>query len=633
MCGIFGVYDFRGYSSKEAINLIERSWSSLRHRGPDGHGAFLRSKSRNQQVHYDAPRDIFEDVELVFTHSRLAIIDLTSDGSQPMADQYNRYAITFNGEIYNFKELRSALMSDGVRFRTNTDTEVIIEAWRKWGVDAVERLNGMFAFALFDSVSEELFLVRDRVGIKPLYYTRTKNGIAFASEQLTLLKTGVVQFCPNWDGVVCGMMFQGSLRPNTVYRGICELKPGHYLRFNKKQFECRKYWDLKIEPNYAESDEIVKKAQSLLAQAVQRTLVSDVPIASLLSGGLDSAVMVNEINKYAKDVSAYTLVWDDELGRDSEYAAASHLASQIGVKHYKCEVSLTSFAENFTNMLDTFQEPMGLFEPHFPVASSMSENRVKVVLAGLGPDEMLGGYGHYRYLGSWIKSAPLRTMFKPPKLSGTRVNKLLRFLLAPTIADAYVTLFNGYLWNDPLEIFSPDTLPSGWDPHIQVRDSFPAAWDQIKDPLMVFNYLDLKVYIGTHHNLTTDLFLMSQGIEGRFPFLDHIWLEYLYNLPSEFKVAGKHKKILMKILASSFLSESQLNSKKIGFGVPELAIVSNAGVYKKMKEMCLELTESPFINHKTLFSVLNSPLRTRRDARKLIYLASLSRWLNRNYEK
>lgn len=625
MCGIFGVYSESGISRIEAIQYIQKSWSLNQHRGPDGRGALIKSINGEQKLFHNYLTDVQENINLVLTHNRLAIIDLSNDGLQPMQDISKRFSISFNGEIYNYIEIRNELKSCGVSFIGDTDTEVILQSWKKWGPNSIAKFVGMFAFVLHDSRDNSLYLVRDRVGIKPLYYSHINDGsIGFSSEQTTLIEAGFLDFVPNWSGVISGMMFQGALRPETVYEKIHAVPPGHYLKFKDCKLFLEEYWDLEEKSCNLSYSEVVDRANYLLSEAIKSTLVSDVPVASLLSGGLDSTLMVNELCKYISNSSAFTLAWSSNDGADSEFVAAKSFAQRNKINHTKCLIRPDDILSDFDEMLNTFQEPIGVLEPHMPISQKLNQNNVKVVLAGLGPDEMLGGYGHYKYIKIWEKFRYFPKCI--PEFDG-RFGKLIRFLSAKNPADAYITLFNGYLWNKPDDIFTPDVIPSGWNPLQIAKRSFPKAWDNISDPIKIFNYLDLKIYIGTHHNLTSDQFLMRKGIEGRFPYLDHRWMEFLFNLPTAYKIDNSNQKVLMKILAKDLMSDSQINSKKIGFGIPEDGFVNNAKFKNRLNDMCSHVMDTGIVKKEVVLNLVQKSTLDRKESRKLIYLASLSRWL------
>jgi len=627
MCGIFGVYSQENIAPEVIKNYIAESWASNHNRGPDGRGAYVRSQVCGSEIFYNECKLTLESANLVITHNRLAIIDLSTAGLQPMADVSSRFIISFNGEIYNYKKIRAELIGEGFVFRTNTDTEVILNAWMCWGVNCIARLHGMFAFAMFDTKLGELFLVRDRVGIKPLYYALHQDIFSFASEQKTLIDTKTIKFSPSFEGIVSGIHFQGALRPNTVYDGIFAVEPGTYIKYDKHRIQKIKYWDLEISDKYAGEIDKVKYADMLLYNSINETLESDVSISTLLSGGLDSSILTHHISKVNSSCTAFTLAWDNDISPYSEREAASKIAGFLKVKHSVCIVNEKEIADNFLDMLDIFQEPMGVLEPHYPIAKHLNLNKNKVVIEGLGPDEFLGGYGHYKFL----KLISLANKFYPNltklNLGEWRLNKLNKVLSSGCAASAYVELFNGYLWANPTALFNDNIISKDWNYVEHVKNMFPFAWSYELSPMQAFNYLDLKIYIGTHHNFTTDQFMMNQSIEARFPYLDHNLIEFMFNLDEKYKCYNTEQKILMKIIAKDCFPNDLITGRKIGFGLPELEFVKLASIREIINEYIRKLKKLNVFKDDVLDYSLNAVASNNKDARKLIYLASFSRWI------
>lgn len=629
MCGIFGVWAKDRLDASIIESFIYKSWAQLAVRGPDGRGALFGDICGPLTVVMNEAEHRCVASDLVFTHTRLSIIDLTMHGAQPMSDRSQKFWVTFNGEIYNYKIIREELKKEGVVFRGDSDTEVLIEAWAHWGIKTLEKLTGMYAFAIWEVDSKTLYLVRDRVGIKPLYYSNAKGfNICFASDQTTLIKSGAVKFKPNWEGVISGMMFQGALRPRTAYQDINEVPAGSYLKVTADKLDLIEYWDLrKCNEKLGSEEEVLAKARELLAKSVRSTLISDVNVATLLSGGIDSSIITAMAAKEHPNISAYTLAWRDSLAAGSELSQASWFASKHRIDHHIEMLDDSEIAESFDDMLETFEEPMGVLEPHFPIADRLHRNNVKVVLAGLGPDEMLGGYGHYKFIKRWKLLKNLRPFLKNVSNGNDRVSKLIHLCSSESAADAYVTLFNGYLWGRPEKIFEEDMVPRGWDPIREVKELYPRAWTDFKDPIQVFNYLDLKIYIGTHHNHTTDKFLMAKGIEGRFPYLEKDWLEYCFNLDSKYKMQDGIQKVLMKKLAAEFMDLKAINMPKIGFGIPEAEFVINSKIKDRIQGLINSLKKRGIVQNKEINRLLACKNIDRKIARKLIYLASLEKWL------
>jgi asparagine synthase (glutamine-hydrolysing) len=629
MCGIFGIWPKKKLSPRYADTLIKNTWRNLRHRGPDGEGAFLWNEhGANILTSKSEPSKISPN--LVFIHTRLAIQDTSSLGFQPMADSSSRFWIVFNGEIYNFNELARELSLRGVCLKSKSDTEVLIECWKIWGEDCISKLNGMFAFSIFDSLERKVYLVRDRVGIKPLYYSVDKNfNIIFSSEQSALINSGLLPIEANWDGVISGMLFQGALRPHTAYKNIQALKPGHYMVIDENKIRIHEYWDLEINQNeYTNTSAYIDKFKSITLKSIERTLISDVEVATLMSGGVDSSTMSAIASEMHPKISAYTLTWPDALNADNELKQAIMIAKKYPINHRVCTVDQNYLPLHLDEMFDLFEEPMGMFEPHFPIAELVGRDKVKVLLNGLGPDEMLGGYGYYKYISLWKRLHFFSSILKNIPISSGRLGRVLRLSSCKNPAEAYIDMFSGYLWNDPYEIFDNTLIPKGWNSIEHVKELYPNAWN-FNDPIQTFNYLDLKLYIGTHHNHTTDKFLMNKSIEGRFPYLDHEWLDFSFNIPSKYKIQNHEQKWILRQLASKYINQEILAMPKKGFGMPEIAFIKNKYTQDWINLYINELKKRTVISPQVLKSLNVGKINSTKDARKLLYLASLEKWLQK----
>ena len=635
MCGIFGVW-FKSPASSERIGyLVRESWNQMYDRGPDGKGAIIFGTSGIQNISSE-PIYIKSAAELLLTHTRLAIQDLTSAGAQPMSDASGRYWITFNGEIYNFLELRQELLQDGVRFKSHSDTEVLLELWAQKGPACVHYLSGMFAFAIYDTYEKVIYLVRDRVGIKPLYYSSSPESIvAFSSEQSTLLATKVVSPAPDWDGIASSLMFQGALRPHTVYKDIYALPAGHYAKVSLQGITLYEYWDLEeradryVDPALQIRADSVKFAQLLLKSVIKKTLVSDVEVGTLLSGGIDSSTMSGIASEFHPNIAAYTLAWDSDVAASSELDQARKIASKLPIRHQIELISPEEIAQNLPEMLSTFEEPIGLLEPHYPIAKSVNQDGIRVLLNGLGPDEMLGGYGYYRGIPHYKKMQAFNWLLQITPSFSEKMARLKLMSASACVADAYVNLFAGYLWSSPEEVFVPGLISPGWRAVDEARTLFPKAWSNIADPMRIFNYLDLKIYIGTHHNHTTDRFLMQRHIEGRFPYLDHEWLEYCYRLPLSYKIYDGQQKWILRQIAKHYLDPQSMKMPKRGFGLSELFFTRDLASSSWISKMLSSLKKRGVVLPAVIDKTLQESQQGLRQARRALYLAGLEQWMAR----
>lgn len=633
MCGIFGVWLKSPASQEHIQHLVVDSWAQMYNRGPDGKGAVIIGQSGAQWLSNE-PIHINGTTSLILTHTRLAIQDLTSAGAQPMCDATGRYWITFNGEIYNFQQLRRDLELDGVRFKSHSDTEVLLELWARHSYACLHRLSGMFAFAIYDSHEKAVYLARDRIGIKPLYYSSSPECIvAFGSEQATLLATKVVSPQPNWDGIASGLMFQGALRPHTVYKHIFALPPGQFAKISSQGISLHEYWDLEeVSHGYTGADNKGREASIVFAhdflkETIKKTLVSDVEIGTLLSGGIDSSTMSGIASQFHPNIAAYTLAWGSDVAANSELEQAKVIASNFPIRHHIELISPGGIAKDLPEMLSFFEEPIGLLEPHYPIAKCVSQDGIRVLLNGLGPDEMLGGYGYYRGIPHFKKMRMLNWLLQMSPNFSEKMGRLKVMSASASVADAYVNLFSGYLWESPSEVFVPGLVSPEWRALDQVRSLFPKAWSDISDPMKIFNYLDLKIYIGTHHNHTTDRFLMQRHIEGRFPYLDHEWLEYCYQLPLSYKIYDGQQKWMLRKIAQQYLDPQIMKMPKRGFGLSELIFTQDPASLSWIDKMLSSLKKRGVVMPTVIVQTLKESQQGLRQARRALYLAGLEQWM------
>ena len=630
MCGIFGVWAKNPMSKNHSVEVINKAWKNLNDRGPDGHSSFYWSKSNSYSVFNNKDSYINFEPELIFTHNRLSIIDLSVNGTQPMSDKSKRYWLTYNGEIYNYKKLKVELEQSGIIFKSNSDTEVLIEGWAKWGPKIIDKINGMFAFAIYDTFKSELFLVRDRLGIKPMYYYTDSNyNIAFSSDQSTLMFCGIVNGQPNWEGVVSSMLFQTSIRPETVYKNIYAVEPGTYLKVTNNIIKKTEYWDLKNNINELTQSESIEKYESLLKSSITNCLVSDVEVASLMSGGVDSSTLSILSSFQNSDIKTYTLSWDSLISGNSELIHAKMNASRYGLNHYVCEINKFDIENNLEEMLSLFEEPIGLLEPHYPIAKTINSHKIKVVLNGLGPDEVLGGYDYYNMISRWKQLKKYKLLVNMLPLRNTKYYKHKNLSYCQNAADAYVELFSGYLWESPHELFNYDIIPKGWNKFEHVKALFPKAWTDYDDPVKTFNYLDTKIYIGSHHNHTSDRFLMKFNIEGRFPYLDHELYEYSFNLNSNLKINKSEQKWILKQISRKYIDVKILNSTKKGFSLNEKDMIHTPKNKDIFNYYLNSLSKRDIIKPNVIRETLLSSNLSRKHSQKLLYLLSFELWMRR----
>jgi asparagine synthase (glutamine-hydrolysing) len=562
MCGICGKLNFeKGASVKPA--LIRAMMDTIRHRGPDDQGLHIAS-----------------EVGLGFV--RLSIIDL-STGHQPLSNEDGTIWIVFNGEIYNYRELRSFLLSKGHVFKTQSDTEVIVHLYEELGPQCLEKLRGMFAFAIWDDNAKTLFLARDRVGIKPLYYSLTDDGIVFASEIKAILADPTVnrELAPEIiDRFLTFLYLPGE---ETLLKGVSKLAPGHYLLLKNGKAELRQYWDLQFsKPSNSPSlDDAENELSSLLAEAVELHMIADVPVGVLLSGGVDStAVLSFAAERTDKEISSYTVGFSDS-GVADERPYAKLAAETFGTRHRDMTITAGDFAEFLPQYVWHMEEPV--CEPPAVAmyfVSKLAKRYVKVLLSGEGGDEAFAGYSNYRNI-LWLERfkgiLPALNGAAAWGLSGlnswvnsSRVAKYTPLLNA-TFPDYYYSRTSNpyrYSENGMSELYSADFQRSIDREYTvePIQKLFSRVKDQgILDQML---YIDTKTWLPDDLLIKADKMTMANSLELRVPLLDHRVLEFAASLPAHYKVKGFSLKYILKRALSKRVPKAILNRKKAGFPVP-----------------------------------------------------------------
>lgn len=542
MCGIVGQLNFNGEKINQ--NLIREMAAKINYRGPDGEGFY------------------FENF-LGLGHKRLAIIDLKG-GSQPIFNEDGSIVIVFNGEIYNYKDLKEELTSH--IFKTNTDTEVIIHLYEKYGEKCLEKLNGDFSFALWDKKKETLFLARDRIGVKPLYYYLDKNKLVFASQLRPILENHNIKKTISLVGLNRYFSYLYNPGEQTIFESVKKLLPGHYIKISgeagsrfarqNSKFKIQKYWDLqpsKINPEKTEED-YLQEFKNLFYNSVKIRLMSDVPLGVLLSGGMDSSSIVAALSEMG--FKSETFAINCGAGIFNELPFAKIIAKKFKTKHHEFEVK-PDLVKVWGETLHFFDGPFGNPSalPSYYIAK-LVDKHVTVFLSGEGSDEILAGYSWYRVMEE-VEKNRLLWRFLPGIKSKIKLAKL-------TPSDAFASLRTYFSPRLKRRIFSNDlngALKNEFKDNL-LTDYF----NNFSDP----ETLNRAMYVDLKTNLTEDLLLkldragMAFGLEGRVPFLDHRLVEFLANVPYQFK---KDKYLLRKTM-KGILPEKTLNRTKRGMMIP-----------------------------------------------------------------
>jgi len=569
MCGIAGIYNY--YSSKEPSTEqnVKKMLSMINHRGPDESGIYL-------------------DKNLGIGNVRLSIIDLSS-GQQPMSNDTGRYWIVYNGEIFNYLELRSKLESVGIRFKTSSDTEVVIQMYARYGSDCLSQFNGQFAFCIWDKVKREMFLARDRVGIRPLFYWSQNETFAFCSEIKGLFMLDQIERSLDKESLSQIFTFWTTLTPKTPFKNIVELQPGHFMKVNDRGIQIQKYWSMnfssgkKIQGNsFAET---VEELDELLHNAVKIRLRADVPVGAYLSGGLDSSVTT----AYIKDVdpnvlNTFSIGFTDKTYDETVYQLEA--AKFFGTNHTAFSCTSEELAENFAETIWHTEFPILRTSPTpmFLLSKKVRESNIKVVITGEGADEFLGGYNIF-------KETKIRRFWANEPNSTARpklLTKLYPYIpLLKDSPDLALKMFFGYKLNeteDPLyshllrwhntsrlkSFFSEEyaTSINESNPTKEIYDNLPKNFESWSD-LSKSQFLEANIFMsGYLLSSQGDRMAMGNSVEGRYPFLDYRVIEFCNQLPDNYKLNCLNEKFILKKLSSGKIPGSITSRPKQAYRAP-----------------------------------------------------------------
>jgi asparagine synthase (glutamine-hydrolysing) len=559
MCGICGIVDQNPVEIDSG--LLSRLNQKLFHRGPDEGGEWI-------------------DGAAGLAMRRLAIIDL-SGGQQPIFNEDGTIAIVFNGEIYNYRELRELLEKSGHKFKTNSDTETIVHLYEQFGTAGLARLNGMFALAIWDRTQQQLLLARDRAGKKPLYYTFIGGRIVFSSELTSLLEHPEIS--RETDPVALDNYFALGYvpAPHTIFQQVRQLPPGHFLLWKDGHAKVDRFWRLAVgAPTARSEDEAAEELLELLKDAVKIRLYSDVPFGALLSGGVDSGLVVGLMSQLMdRPVKTFTIGFSDKDLDESEYAA--EVAKHFGTEHHLLFARPHDVVELLEKLISHFGEPFADSSaiPTYLV-SEMARQHVTMALSGDGGDEVFGGYKSYRYHAS---AAAYRNVFAPVRgvvrtavnkangTGGTLLKRVRRFVEEAELPVQQAWLHSRSLFTDAEleQLYTPDfraQVPSD-SRGFQIQESFVHFNSDLGDT-SVLNHVDYETYLPGDILVKVDRMSMANSLEMRAPLLDYRIAEFAAGLPREWKWNAKEGKRILKRAAKSVLPPSVLNRKKQGFVAP-----------------------------------------------------------------
>jgi asparagine synthase (glutamine-hydrolysing) len=565
MCAIYG---YTSVKHRVRPEILRRMGEVSIHRGPD-----------------DSGEEIFDarQTSVGLGHKRLSVVDVTSTGRQPMSNEDGTIWITLNGEIYNFKELREELMQKGHHFRSRSDSEVVVHLYEEFGRGCLKRLEGMFAFALWDSIRGILFLARDRIGKKPLHYALYDGGIAFASEIKALLQHPHVSRDIDLQSMHKYLTYEYVPAPASIFRAVKKLEPGHSIVYRGGQVQSVEYWDIPLS-DYPVTDKTETECEQelieLLDQAVRRRLVADVPIGIYLSGGIDSGLIAALAARAAPQLECFTIGFDEASFDEREHAA--RIARHLGMRHHVQVFHSRDMLRLIPTLPSIFDEPLA--DPSalpLYLLSKFASGKVKVVLSGDGGDELFAGYQTYQahklvtyfdVLPECIKSA-LRFTASRMAVSHNYLSldfKIKQFLKGVGISsEIRFFLWRGAFSNMEMkELLAPDVCAE-LKHHNAYEDIFRYIDEShLTKELERILYLGMKLYLQDNNLVTADRASMANGVEARNPLLDHNFVEFACRLPVEYKLRGFTTKYLLKQAAEKYLPAAIVHRPKRGFGIP-----------------------------------------------------------------
>ena len=622
MCGITGVFGTRRLENPKFI--IEKMNNALAHRGPNADGVFI-------------------DDDIALGHKRLSIIDLSPGANQPMLSANQNFVLAFNGEIYNYKEVKAQL--NDYSFVTNSDTEVVLAAFQKWGEACVHQFNGMFAFAVWDKTKKQLTICRDRLGIKPLYYYLDEEKLVFASEIRSVLKSELVPKKLNNKALFDYFSYQTVHAPETIVNGVKMLMPGHTLKISEAEFEIKPFWQLTThfskKAQQQSREEIKAEVKSLLLNSVEKRLVSDVPFGAFLSGGIDSSALVGLISgELGKKIDTFSVSFNEEEFSEAKYAKI--VADKFKTNHHNIKLTPQNFLDELPQAIKSIDHPSGDGPNTYIVSGATKKAGITMALSGLGGDELFAGYEVFKRQASleekrgWMMSFPpfIRKMgatgikWKKNSVQGDKMAEMLS-LSNWDFHNTYSLSRKVILKKDLSSIlntaYTVDSVATS------VNNLVGEGTQGLRLPLLSkVSVAEITTYMQNVLLRDSDQMSMVHALELRVPFLDHNLVEYALGIPNTEKYPNSPKQLLVESLGD-LLPPEIVNRPKMGFVLPW-----EQWMKKDLKLFCDEQIESlsarEWINESGLKSYYN---KFQKGSKKVTWsriwpLIVLENWLKEN---
>ena len=611
MCGICGGVTNSNLDIKSMVQTIK-------HRGPDFQGTYI-------------------DNRVYLGHARLSILDLSIGANQPMKSENSQYILVYNGEIYNFQSIKKNLENLGHSFKTHSDTEVVLNGFMEWGIKLFEKLNGMFAFSIYDKQAQKIYIVRDRFGIKPLYYYFDKNHLLFGSEIKAILASNLISKELSYQGLYEYMHFSSTLGESTFYNGIKKLKSGYYIEYDilNNSLDTISYkLNYDITPSSHSLDEAIYNIKDLFEQSVKRQLIADVPIGIFLSGGIDSTAITAMASKHYKGkLKTFSAGFDFDKGFN-ELPNAKFVSDKFSTEHYEFHIKGDDTIGVLEKVNHYFDQPFA-DAANIPLYLMSQELKAKhkVILQGDGGDELFAGYSQYfrvKNEKSFRLFSHIITSLSPLIPKSSKYYRMLRSMYAMTqknraliparfysqemVTESSLTLFKDE-YREKLSDINPFIR------HLELHSNFKNM-----DLLQELLYTDMNVILPDQYLEKVDRATMANSIEVRVPFLDNDLAKYAMSLPSKYKVKGKEKKYLLKKAFDGVVPNQILYGKKRGFGVP-----FSYWLKSSMKDFMRDEISSSDIYTQEVSKMMDEHISGKRDHGFVLWkLLNLSMWLNKN---
>jgi len=626
MCGIAGIVGLNIESSIPKI-AIQKMTDAIAHRGPNSQG-------------------FWDDTNCYFGHRRLSIIDLSEAGNQPFVSQDGRYVLIYNGELYNYKELKFSLQRSefGTNqlpyiFKTNTDTEVILASYLRWGKECVNYFNGMFAFAIWDKQEQKLVIARDRMGIKPLYYHFKNNVLIFASEIRALIKSELIEKKINQQSVAEYIQYTTVHAPNTILQDVKVLMPGNLIEFETKNltFTISQYWNInnfsksKEDLNYKQTCE---KVNELLTQSVERRLIADVPFGAFLSGGIDSTAIVGLMSKVSSEkIQTFNINFDE--GEYSEAKYAQLIAKKFNTKHHEIKLTPNHFLSQLPEALNAIDHPSGDGANSYIVSKATKNAGITMALSGLGGDELFAGYDIFkRYVElekkGWLNLIPAKGILgkvlaaNKKSIQGDKTSEILNL---DVINGFNVYPINRKLFN---QTDFKNLLKKHYNDNAFIQNVIKNCETDKSHKLSRVSLFEIKTYMQNVLLRDADQMSMAVSLEVRVPFLDYKLVEFVLGINDTYKFPHTQKKLLVDSLGD-LLPPEIVNRPKMGFILPWKDWLKD-----ELKEFCeeniVQFSKLSFVNREAVLLIWNRFLKN--DPKitwsRVWHLVVLNHWIKTN---